>query len=122
MQGIQKNSNLQRLRTSYVEMCETEMMDMKNDLLKKMKEGNVDKRLIKAVKNAMKDEINTPEGRKKFLEGKKIVFACCFCTKGMEKPEKESAIQIMKTKQIYFCHTKCLLDKMTEPCRNEFQR
>jgi hypothetical protein len=68
------------------------------------------------------EDINTPEGRKKFLKGKKILFACCFCIKGIEKPEKETGIQIMKTKQVYFCHTKCLLDKMTEQCRNEFQR
>jgi hypothetical protein len=68
------------------------------------------------------EDINTPEGRKKFLKGKKILFACCFCPNGIENPEKETQIQIKKTNQIYFCHTKCLLEKMTESCRNEFQR
>jgi hypothetical protein len=68
------------------------------------------------------EDINTPEGRKELLKGKKILFACCFCPNGIENPQKESAIQIMKTKQIYFCHTICLLNKMTRQCREEFQR
>jgi hypothetical protein len=85
------------------------------------KANEISKRLAETIKDALKDEINTPEGRKKWLKGKKILFACCFCTKGMEKPEKETAINIMNTKQIYFCHKKCLLNKMTKRCRDEFQ-
>jgi hypothetical protein len=75
-----------------------------------------------AMVNELPEDINTPEGRKKWLKGKKILFACCFCTKGMENPQKETMIRIEKTNQLYWCHTKCLLGKMTKPCRNEFQR
>ena len=85
------------------------------------KVGKIDEKLAKAIKDALKDEINTPEGRKKFLKGKKILFACCFCPKGIENPEKETAIQIAKTNQIYWCHKKCLLNKMIKSCRDEFQ-
>jgi len=88
-------------------------------LIKKVNE--IDKKLAEKIKDSLKDDINTPKGRKEFLKGKKILFACCFCTNGIENPQKESAIQIMKTKQIYWCHKKCIKNKMIKEASKLFQ-
>jgi len=68
-------------------------------------------------------DINTPEGRKKFLEGRKIIFSCCFCENGIEDPKNGTAIQIAGTNstQIYWCHKECLKSKMTNWAKSEFQ-
>ena len=98
-------------------------MNKKHEELIK-KAYDIDKKFARRMKDSLKDDINTPEGRKKFLEGKKILFACCFCPKKIENPEKASEIYVHhkgKPNQMYWCHTKCLLKKMTKRCRDEFQ-
>jgi len=67
------------------------------------------------------EDINTPKGRKKFLKGKKIMFACCFCPNGIEDPEKEVVMKLWNTNQIFWCHKECLKSKMTKQARSEFQ-
>jgi len=95
-------------------------MNPKNNILKKMKKENINKRFIEEVKDAMKDEINTPEGRK-LLESMKIVVICCFCENGITNPEKETTIRIGHSNQLYWCHKECLKSKMTEWAKSEFQ-
>lgn len=65
------------------------------------------------------EDINTPEGRKKWLKGKKIMFGCCFCNKGMPKPEV--AIIIEKNGQNYWAHRECLKNKLCKEARVELQ-
>jgi hypothetical protein len=64
--------------------------------------------------------INTPKGRKEFLKGKKIGFACCFCPKMIEENDKNIVfITIGATKQFYFSHFECFKKRMTKMCRKE---
>jgi hypothetical protein len=54
------------------------------------------------------------------LKGKKIMFACCFCPKGIGQLDKNVVcIKIESTKQVYFSHFECLKKRMTERCRKE---
>jgi hypothetical protein len=66
------------------------------------------------------EEINTVKGRKKFLRGKKILFSCCFCPKGINVDGDDYAtIIIEKTGQNFWCHVSCLKKKMSKLCKDE---
>jgi hypothetical protein len=94
---------------------------------KKKEREQVEKRFRKMginIGRKLTDEevrLNTPEGRKKLLKGKKIVVICCFCEDGITNPEMETTIRIGHSNQLYWCHKKCLKSKMTEWARSEFQ-
>ena len=81
---------------------------------------------MKKKRNTLPDDINTVEGRKRWLKGKKILSMCCFCGKGIEKDVCQFQISIDKdekkfiTWQIFWCHKKCLEKRLSKKFKDNF--
>ncbi len=65
-------------------------------------------------------EFVEPKKFREMLKGKKIVFMCCFCGKGVEKPLV--CIEVSHTGQIYWSHRECFKKRLTKTCQMELKR
>lgn len=64
--------------------------------------------------------INTPEGRKEFLKGKRICLACCFCEKPIEEKEiKIVTLTFERNGQQFWAHENCVKKNMRKEMRGE---
>jgi len=66
-------------------------------------------------------DINTEEGRKKFLGDKEILFLCCFCGKGMKEEEANVVIMLSNARQTYWSHRKCLIERLHKSAREQLK-